>query len=404
MAKHAAHTEDNQSTEILGGYSGGYTYPDGSTYGAPAGSQAAKEKAQAAPYSRNNVANYTTLSSVYTQRLQKKRRNKRIAAAVTALTCLLLLAGVGIFFYLHQADSNLGYSDSSYAQEVLAKLANQEEEHLFYTLIIGADYSEDRYGESTSSARSDVLILARVDTDKKTVTLVSIPRDTPWQQESGEYYKINRAYNMGGAALAVDAVEQVSGIRANHIAEINLDQLEDFIDRIGGLDFDVPVNTHDYVKETGEEYYIEAGQQHLSGEEALAVVRMRKGYEGDQDAGRQSTIRGIVAALYNQVVSRPKNELPTTVLDAAECVDTDIKTVQLFRILTSLGADAKFYNVSAPSAGDVDPVTQTWLCYKNPEGWARLMEMVKSGEDPSSISYADDAVYYPSTNEQVVVQ
>ena len=400
MAKHAAHTEDNQSTEILGGYSGGYTYPDGSTYGAPAGSQAAKEKAQAAPYSRNNVANYTTLSSVYTQRLQKKRRNKRIAAVVSAvLIALVLIGGAGLLF-VNKADSNLGYADTSYAKSVFDQLAKQEAEHLFYMLLIGSD-TESIDGKPVNRSRSDVLILARVDTEKQQVTLVSIPRDTPWKQDNGQYTKINEAYHAGGAPAAVAAVEQVSGIRANHVAEINLGQLAEFIDSIGGLDFEVPIDTHFYNRETGEKFDIDAGQQHLDGRSALAVVRMRKDYEGNQDAGRQSTIREIVTALYKQVTSRPTTELPSTVLAAAECVDTDLSSLQILSVLSNLGSNATFYNVSAPSAGDLDPGCGTWLCYSNPDGWERLMGMVKAGEDPSSISYTEDAVYYPSTGEPV---
>ena len=60
----------------------------------------------------------------------------------------------------------------------------------FYVLLLGSD---SREGSGTSknpdmqgdNQRSDVMILARVDAGKKQVTLVSVPRDTPYTLDGG---------------------------------------------------------------------------------------------------------------------------------------------------------------------------------------------------------------------------
>lgn len=395
------HAKDTMNSPTYSGASS-YVYPDGRTYGTPYESpeeKAIRKEAQA--YGRDNYVGYTALSKVYTQRLQKKRRNKRIAAVISSLLIILLLVGGGFWYYAQQADQALGYSDSSYAKGILDKLSSRKVEDVFYVLLIGSDQYSTENG--IRSARSDVMLLARVDTNTDTVTLISIPRDTPWKQESGEYNKINEAYHLGGAASAIEAVEQVTGVKVNHVVEVYIDRLADFIDSIGGLTYNVPVTIHHMDRDAGEDYYIEAGEQLLSGKNAVILMRARHDYEGNQDANRQNTVRGVVEALYRQVLALPSNELPKAVLNAAECVDTDFNSTQIVTVLAGLGSDATFYTVSGPSDGGIDEGSGgRWLCYLNPDGWTRLMDIVDSGEDPSEISYAEDTVYYPSTGEPVI--
>ena len=44
------------------------------------------------------------------------------------------------------------------------------------------------------------------------------------------------------------------------------------------------------------------------------------------------------------------------------------------------------YSCTGPSEGGIYEGTNgLWMCYEDPEGWAKLMEAVDAGEDPSTV-------------------
>ena len=99
------------------------------------------------------------------------------------------------------------------------------------------------------------------------------------------------------------------------------------IDRIGGVDFNVPVNM-DY-DDPAQDLHIhfEAGMRHLNGEDALRVVRWRKNNDGtgyaSADIGRISTQQAFLTAAAKKLLS-PEN---ITNVDAlADIFHTYVKT------------------------------------------------------------------------------
>ena len=400
MAKHIKNNSDVSPS--ASNNAAPYVYPDGRVYGSPYVSAEERKVQQAAqPYGRDAYTEGAKASDIQQNReLQKKKRRKRFAIAGGVLAAILLLVGCGALFFVQQMNHALYYDSSSDTERILTKLSEEEPKNIAYTLLIGSDQRSS--SENKESSRSDVLLLVRTDTVAKTVTLVSIPRDTPWQQESGGYYKINEAYYMGGASGAIEAVEQVTGVSINHVVEVHMDTLAEFIDSIGGLYYDVPVeiNYYDYTNDI--EYHIDPGEQTLNGQDAVMLMRARKDYGSDGDANRQSTIRGVVKALYEQALSRPVTEIPGMVINAAHCVDTDMGTRSITQLFMALGTSPSFYTASGPTDGGIDEGSNgEWLCYLNPTGWERLMKMVIDGEDPSGIDYSEDVVYWPSTGEPV---
>src|SRR5699024_9542927 len=85
----------------------------------------------------------------------------------------------------------------------------------FYLLLMGTDGSSDRESSEEFAGdqfRSDSIMLTRIDTVGKKVTLVSVHRDT--LVDMGEYgqNKLNAAHALGGAALAVQTVSDLAGV------------------------------------------------------------------------------------------------------------------------------------------------------------------------------------------------
>ena len=310
---------------------------------------------------------------------------KRIAVAVVAVV-VVLLAGTGVAAALwvgsineslaledeeemEELESVLTQVDDSDASDAVITDAEQEEEvEPFYVLLLGSD------ARSSETSRSDVLILARVDPANAAVTLISIPRDTMVYIEGYGTQKINAAYAYGGAALAVEVVEEYAGVDISHYAEVHFYEFEELIDSLGGIEVDVPEDV------SVDGVIVEAGEQTLTGEEALAVARDRHHVTGG-DFGRNQAQRIIVEAVLEKVLSVSAAELPGVVSDIAECVTTDYSVTELVELATEFyGQDLTFYSASCPSytynSGGVSYVATMY------DEWREMMQRVDAGLDP----------------------
>ena len=161
-------------------------------------------------------------------------------------------------------------------------------------------------GTDEGGMRTDTLMLLTVDQSQKMLYLVSIPRDT---LVNGSYAvpKINSFYganNCGeeGIEMLMTRVSQCIGFQPDGYILIRLDAFVELVDALGGVTFDVPVDM--YYNDPSQGLYIDllAGEQTLTGQEAMGVVRYRSGYT-DADLGRVTVQRAFLSALIDQAAS-----------------------------------------------------------------------------------------------------
>ncbi|MGN0301575.1 MAG: LCP family protein [Anaerotardibacter sp.] len=344
-------------------------------------------------YTSKNRAKY----SVKQQGNKKGRIAKRV---ICVLLALLLVFGGSLGAYALMLNDALKL-DSDKQTEISSVLSEVEANEPFYMLLVGSD---SREGSGTSSnpamqgdqERSDVMILLRVDAENRKITMVSVPRDTPYTWPDGTITKLNEVYNVEGAAGTIRAVSEVTGVKISHYAEVHFSNFGEMIDSIGGIEVTVPQKISYKDALTGEMVTIEAGTQVLNGQQAQIFARVRKVYGDNQEAKRQSNNRQIIEAILDRVKSKPLYEMPGTVLNIANCVSTDMNAGDLIPLaLSMLGGSGKLtmYSCTGPSDGDyVESLGGLWLCYENPEGWAKLMDVVDSGENPSKVDVSDTQI------------
>ena len=123
--------------------------------------------------------------------------------------------------------------------------------------------------------RSDVIMLVHVDPKLQKAIVLSFPRDL-WVNIPGVGYdKINSAFsgglNGGGPELVAKTVEQLSGLKVNHVLYVDLAGFRSIVDTLGGVDLCIPTAMTDPM--TGLD--VRAGCQRLDGYQALAYVRTR---------------------------------------------------------------------------------------------------------------------------------
>jgi len=173
-------------------------------------------------------------------------------------------------------------------------------------LVMGLDL-RDYEGEGPS--RTDTMMLVTMDPVSRTAGMLSIPRDL-WVNIPGfDYGKINTAYYLGemydlpdgGPGLAVQTVEELSGVDINYYAQVDFSAFENFISEIGGVKVDIPyeisvdpIGPHNTVT-------LQPGLQTLDGQTALAYARNRETFGSDFDrADRQQQ---VVMAIFDQITS-----------------------------------------------------------------------------------------------------
>lgn len=166
-------------------------------------------------------------------------------------------------------------------------------------LIIGKDYNRDSKGMPyTKNARADTIMLLGVDLDKKTISAVSIPRDTRVKAPDGGVGKINGTMARGGAQLVTQTITQMFDVSVDYTVVLKADAVKEIVNAVGGVD----VETIDFMKYDdnwgGLHIDLPKGKLSLNGEEAVGYVRFREvnTYRLDE-RGRRVAVRPVVHSL-----------------------------------------------------------------------------------------------------------
>lgn len=170
-------------------------------------------------------------------------------------------------------------------------------------LLLGADKRPEQL-----AGRTDAVILARVDPKQNRVALLSFPRDL-WVTVPGYgEERINSAYFVGetkigegyGPELAKRTVSELTGLPVDRFVFINLQGFAAVIDKIGGIEINVPEPIDDPAYPTEDfgtiAIHFDAGCQVLDGERALQYARTR---HQDNDFKRNQRQQQVLSAIFN---------------------------------------------------------------------------------------------------------
>lgn len=168
-------------------------------------------------------------------------------------------------------------------------------------LIVGSDTRDFAGGQAFQASpgsadyvtgqRSDTVMLVHLPAGNTKATLVSFPRDSYVQipahpDEKGRpqapyLAKLNEAFSVGGPALLVQLVENLSGLRIDHYVAVDFAGFKHMVDALGGVTLCVNTTRHD--PDSGD-MLTKGVHQNVTGDDALAFVRDRKGLpNGDLD-------------------------------------------------------------------------------------------------------------------------
>ncbi|WP_241158082.1 LCP family protein [Adlercreutzia sp. ZJ138] len=331
-----------------------------------------------------NMSQYSRMNPAYSKKSSRMGVGKKIAIGVlVAFIVAALGVGSAAALYFNSVNNELTKGDKTddellAIQDALSTDKPKSFTEPFYMMLIGSDKREDG---SVGGSRSDTNMVVRVDPAKSIVTMVSIPRDTQIQLEGYGTNKFNAAYNYLGAAGAIEEAEKLLDIDISHYAEVDFESLSELVDAVGGVDITVEEPIDDpHIPGV----YIEAGEQHLNGEQALAYARSRQFADGDFT--RTAHQRELVMAIVNEVLAMPVTDLPRVISAAASCVTTDLSVDDLIDLATQFKDSADelvIYSAMVPSyTGMEDGISYV---YTDEAVLDEFMRLVEAGEDPSTV-------------------
>ncbi|MDX2086151.1 MAG: LCP family protein [Candidatus Melainabacteria bacterium] len=245
-------------------------------------------------------------------------------STVLLSTLLLLLIAVSIF------GPRLGSFSNVDPRNILQlPILNDDQ----IVLLMGVDSNQFVPGvkDGFQATRSDTMLLVRLSPRYKTISVVSIPRDSKVFLPNGSVGKINSAHAIGGAEYAVKTVTTSFGIPVSHYMVVDLKGIRDVVDAVGGVDVYVEKPMHYRDRTAKLTIDFEVGTHHLNGAQAEAYLRFRHDALGD--IGRIRRQQYFLSALADRMkdpLMLPR--LPGLVHTVSKYVQTDLEAGDLLKM------------------------------------------------------------------------
>jgi LCP family protein required for cell wall assembly len=200
-------------------------------------------------------------------------------------------------------------------------------------LILGSDRRPRANSEGATGARSDTIMLVRLNPDKEATAIMSLPRDLKVNIPGRGVDKINAAYSYGGPALTLQTVKQLTGLPINHVINVTFKGFWRAVNAIGCVYADVD---REYFNDSAEFAYIDIdpGYQRLCARQALQYVRFRH-YDTDlvRSARQQDFLRQMKQQVtYTDLISN--RDRLVTIFGRNTATDRELRsTSEVLRLL-----------------------------------------------------------------------
>lgn len=171
-------------------------------------------------------------------------------------------------------------------------------------LVLGCDQELYYRGLKVlkDKARSDMMMVVKLDFKNNRISGVSIPRDTLVAAPGYREQKINGYHAFGGPELAKKAVETLLPVTIDRVLVLDFDAFQDMVNLVGGVEIFVPKRMYHVDKAAKLYIDLKPGRQLLNGYDAMCFVRFRK---SDSDFKRQERQRDFMLAFKEAVMKNP---------------------------------------------------------------------------------------------------
>lgn len=295
---------------------------------------------------------------------------------VASLVSLGLVTGVGVALVYAHWNGNLNRKDVSGLVTDRPGRSGGEEVNI---LVMGDDTRAGKGNriDGEGGGGSDTTILFHLSADREFAYGISIPRDTlvdrpECKKEDGSVAPAeagalwNEAYAVAGPSCTIQQFESLTDILVDNYVVVDFSGFKDMVNALGGVEVCIPETIVD--EESG--ITLDAGTREISGDEALAYVRVRKGVEGGDGSDPQRIKRQqafmasmINTALRADVLAQP-NRLAGFINATTKSLTTDYENIaqmaDLARSFNGIGVDNIDFVTTPWEPAPADPNRIVW--------------------------------------------
>lgn len=226
------------------------------------------------------------------------------------------------------------------------------DQDVYNVLLIGSDTRT-----AGGTGRSDSMILISINKKTKKIVETSLLRDIyvgiPGVPEGN---RLNAAYAYGGPDLLLQTVQQNFKIKVDKYVGIDFFTFIDLIDRVGGVTINISDEeikvANGYVREINnlkklppdDGLFTKAGEQTVSGKQALGYARIR--YVGNGDFGRTDRQRIVLDQIFGKIRGLNLVQISDLLNGFLPEVTTNVEKGEMFSMILSMPTYSQYQFVS----------------------------------------------------------
>jgi LCP family protein required for cell wall assembly len=204
----------------------------------------------------------------------------------------------------------------------------RKEKGVYNILLLG----EEAIGQGAGRGRTDVIVIATMNTNDNTVKLTSLMRDQLVNIPGFKDNKLNVAYEEGGIDLLYDTIAINFNLHIDGSVLVKFKDFENIVDELGGLEITLTsteakyLNTTNYISDPANRKVVE-GPQIMNGNQVLGYSRVRKraAITGkNNDYGRTDRHRIVLNAIFEKCKSMDKAQLASLMYKFLPMITTNI--------------------------------------------------------------------------------
>jgi len=281
-------------------------------------------------------------------------------AVILSLTFAVILM-LGILSWRDQLVAQVICSQNLAGEDSVEPAEGSERKTVNF-LLLGSDSRE------TETGNTDSIMFITADLNCREVSIISIPRDTRVSIPGIGLTKINHANAIGGRengpAAAVQAASELLGVPVNNYVLVNFQTFRSLVDTLGGIDIILPAPVNDQV----QDIFLPAGLNHLDGEQALRLARVRYSLP-DGDFGRQWYQYRILSSIADKILKKENISLLPQIWDSLcrELLQTNMtqaQTIALASKFTGFSSESiRYYQIPGKALIAHDPLVGADVYY-----------------------------------------
>lgn len=276
-----------------------------------------------------------------------KKGLKIFLIVLAVILILLIIAGIVVFAFVKDKLNKINYeeidtSNLSMNENLIndinsiegVDITQEEFDEIKTIAIFGSDSRniEDTY----DNGRSDCIIIATINPTTKSVSLVSIPRDTYVNVPGHGKTKINHAFAYGQEQLSIKTINENFGLSISEYITVSWDAVATIVDMVGGIDLEISEAEKDFINgridgynsilDKNSEKLTSSGNVHLNGVQALIHCSNR--YVGNNDFARAERQRTVITTLLQVISQKSVTEINKIIDEFLPYVKTNIDVVK----------------------------------------------------------------------------